>query len=659
VVSRLTDADAAAVEALLAASREIGADPSLVLHGGGNCSVKVDRRGVDGTMERALLVKGSGHELGSLTEAGLTPLSLARVRGLSAEGGVTQHTLMDALLVCRLEACCPDPSVESIVHANIPHRFVLHSHADVTQALTDTKDAAARAAAAWGPRVAVLDYAMPGVPLGEAVRAEVAGWKDGAVPIAIVVIGHGVFAFGETAEEALNAHRSVVRAAEGGLRQAGVDLGSPASTRPRGEGIDPLERAERLSALRAELSQQAGMPLIVSRHSVSPAVAALDDPALADALRRGPVTPDHVTWAGPRPAIRETVAEFADWYHGYLARNGAPSDAAADVRLSFPRILLDDDFGLVTAGRAPAETRIAREIADHAVAVVQAAEALGGYQPPSEAHVFDLEQWAPQCAKFTRRDPASPDAGRIVLVTGAASGIGRACAEAYLDRGATVVGWDVSDPVRTMFDSERWLGQVVDVTHPDMQAGAIAEAVDRFGGIDVLVPAAGVFPAAMHLDVLDTAMWDRTMAINVSSVTTLFRLAVPFLTHAPGGGDVCVVASKNVAAPGPGAAAYSASKAALTQLARVAALEWAPKGIRVNIVHPDAVFDTGLWTPELLSARAEHYGMTIEEYKRRNLLRAEVTSRKVGDMVATITSGVFACTTGAQVPIDGGNARVI
>jgi NAD(P)-dependent dehydrogenase (short-subunit alcohol dehydrogenase family) len=163
----------------------------------------------------------------------------------------------------------------------------------------------------------------------------------------------------------------------------------------------------------------------------------------------------------------------------------------------------------------------------------------------------------------------------------------------------------------------------------------------------------------MPIATLDPAAWQRTMAVNTDAIATLFTTAYPFLALAPRGGRVVVIASKNVPAPGPGAAAYSASKAAVTQLARVAALEWAGEGIRVNIVHPDAVFDTGLWTDEVLEQRASHYHLTVDEYKRRNLLRTEVRSAGVGRLVAQLCSDTFGSTTGAQIPVDGGNERVI
>jgi NAD(P)-dependent dehydrogenase (short-subunit alcohol dehydrogenase family) len=183
--------------------------------------------------------------------------------------------------------------------------------------------------------------------------------------------------------------------------------------------------------------------------------------------------------------------------------------------------------------------------------------------------------------------------------------------------------------------------------------------VYRFGGLDLLVVSAGIFPASQPIAALDPALWRRTMAVNVDSVAELLRACHPLLALAPAGGRVVLIASKNVPAPGPGAAAYSASKAALTQLARVAALEWATDGIAVNVVHPDAVFDTGLWTEELLAERARRYGLSVAEYRRRNLLGREVTSVAVARMVAQMCGEAFACTTGAQVPVDGGNDRVV
>lgn len=247
----------------------------------------------------------------------------------------------------------------------------------------------------------------------------------------------------------------------------------------------------------------------------------------------------------------------------------------------------------------------------------------------------------------------------MAIVTGAASGIGRACAEALLAAGAAVAGWDLAEGTSDTFTDKAWLGLSVDVTDTEQAQAALRQTVERFGGVDIVVVSAGIFPQSQDLADLTADQWRRTMAVNVDSVASLFSAVHPMLQLAPARGRVAVVASKNVPAPGRGAAAYSTSKAALTQLCRVAALEWAADGIRVNLVHPDAVFDTGLWTPELLASRAEHYGMSVEDYKRRNLLRAEVTSADVARLVAAMVGDTFARTTGAQVAVDGGSDRTI
>ncbi|MDQ4133193.1 MAG: SDR family oxidoreductase, partial [Actinomycetota bacterium] len=249
--------------------------------------------------------------------------------------------------------------------------------------------------------------------------------------------------------------------------------------------------------------------------------------------------------------------------------------------------------------------------------------------------------------------------GEVALVTGAASGIGRACAEALLGEGAAVVGVDVAPTIETAFDGPGWAGLQVDVTDRDALARALEVTTERFGGLDVLVVNAGVFPPSAPIGSLDFDVWQRTMAINVDANAVLLHRAYPLMRTSPVGGRVVVIGSKNVHGPGPGAAPYSASKAALTQLARVAALEWAPDGILVNLIHPDAVFDTGVWTTEVLEQRAAHYGLSVEEYRSKNLLGVEVTSADVARACVALCGPAFAKTTGAQIPVDGGNPRTI
>ncbi|MBO3102178.1 SDR family oxidoreductase [Cellulomonas fengjieae] len=648
----LSPASALLMADLVAASRTLGGDPTLVLHGGGNTSVKATWTDVTGRDRPALLIKGSGHDLATIDADGFTPLDLKRLRELLPPVDLHPDDLAGELRCAQLRHPAPEASVETLVHAVLPHTAVLHSHADAILTLTNTADGARRMHDLYGRRVVVVDYEMPGPALARACAAAWDGAADRQDEVeGLVVLQHGLFTVGRTPAEALARHLDLVALA----RAAAGSVGGPVADDDPAHVPDVVAVAR----LRRALSDAAGRPLVVTLDASAEARAFAADDALVAAARRGPLTPDHVLWTGPFPQVGDDVEGHAVAHRSYLTgnaeRRGVPVpdvDAAA-------RVVVDPRAGVLAAGRTAREAGVVRDIAAHTRAAVRAAEALGGYRPADPAHVFDLDTWGAQRAKLGRAARSGDLTGRVAVVTGAASGIGRACAAALLEAGATVIGWDVSASVTTTFDTPEWLGLVVDVTAPGAQADALARGVAAFGGLDVLVVSAGIFPTAQHLDGMDLAMWRRTMSINVDSVAELYGLAHPLLALSPGGGRVVVIASKNVAAPGPGAAAYSASKAALTQLSRVAALEWASDGVRVNLVHPDAVFDTALWTPELLEKRAGHYGMSIEEYKRRNLLRTEVTSVAVGRLVRSMADETFACTTGAQVPIDGGNERVI
>ena len=250
-------------------------------------------------------------------------------------------------------------------------------------------------------------------------------------------------------------------------------------------------------------------------------------------------------------------------------------------------------------------------------------------------------------------------AGETALVTGAASGIGKACVESLLARGASVVGLDINSEIVALFDRKDFLGILCDVADEVAVSQAMEKTNAIFGGLDMLILNAGVFPAGCRIDSLKMEEWRRVMSVNLDSNLILLRESYPLLKKSPKKGRVVINGSRNVLAPGPGAAAYSTSKAALTQLARVAAIEWGKDGIRVNVFHAHAVFDTGLWTDEVLQARADHYGMTIEQYKSNNVLKVEINSYDVGELAAEMCGQLFAKTTGAQITIDGGSDRVI
>lgn len=641
---------------LVEVSRMLGANPRMVLHGGGNTSVKAGWRDVTGATYPVLLVKGSGRNMATVDASGFAPLRLERLRELLPPTTLDQADLAGELRCALVDDAAPDPSVESLVHALLPHVAVVHSHADAILTLSNTPDGAALIREVCGPDVLVVEYAMSGPALAGVCLA---AWQEAgdaqSLVTGLVVLNHGLFTVGDTPKEALERHLAVVEAAE---RRIADLLPAPRDLEADPVADDDLLDAAALAALRRRISDAAGRPLVVRCCRDAQVRAFLADENAIEAARRGPMTPDHATWTRRAPMVGDDVVAYGAAQREYFARYAGRS-TAPQAKDPAPRVVLHPELGLLSAGRTGVEAQIVEDIYRHTMTAISAAEALGGYRPAGDEHIFDLEHWDAQEDKLERVTTLAPLTGKVAVVTGAASGIGRACAAELLASGASVVGWDISPDVATTFDSPEWLGLMVDVTDGAAQRAALRAGVAAFGGLDILVVSAGIFPTAAHLDVMDMAMWRRTMSINVDSVAELYGLAHPLLREAVGGGRVVVVASKNVLAPGPGAAAYSASKSALTQLSRVAALEWAPDGIRVNMVHPDAVFDTALWTPELLAKRASHYGMSVERYKRRNLLGTEVTSAAVARLVTSMAGDTFACTTGAQVPIDGGNERVI
>jgi NAD(P)-dependent dehydrogenase (short-subunit alcohol dehydrogenase family) len=322
-------------------------------------------------------------------------------------------------------------------------------------------------------------------------------------------------------------------------------------------------------------------------------------------------------------------------------------------------MVLDPRFGLASLGRTARDAAIVEELYEHTIDVIERAEALDGYRALPARDVFDVEYWDLEQNKLRQAGSAPLFAGEVALVTGGASGIGKACVTALLAQGAAVAAMDRDSAIESLHQRSDFLGIACDLTDARGVAAALDRAVHAFGSIDMLVVNAGVFGPSRSIEALADDEWRGIMAINSDAVLRLLRECHPLLQRAPRTGRVVVIGSKNVPAPGPGAAAYSASKAALTQLARVAALEWGADGIRVNVLHPNAVFDTALWSDAVVAERARRYGLTIEQYRSNNVLGVEVTSRDVAELATAMLGPLFARTTGAQVPIDGGNERVI
>jgi len=652
-----SDREAAAFRTPLAlrvyTSRLLGRNRSLVLHGGGNTSVKLREANVLGTEEDVLYVKGSGWDLETIEEAGFTPVRLAYLIRLAALKRLSDPQMVNELQAQRLRASAPSPSVEAILHAILPYCYVDHTHADAVLAVTNTADGSRRIEDIYGDQVVIIPYIMPGFDLAQLSAREFPR-QLGPNTIGMILLNHGVFSFGESARESYERMIVLVDRAERYLKRR--KAWSLPTHGP--EGV-----ANRLAVdivrLRKDLSSAAGFPLITTTSQSPAALRFCRGSKVALLARQGPATPDHSIRTKRVPLVGRDVDKYVVNYRRYFQVHAAKASAAKTMLDPAPRVVLDPALGLCAAGRSARDAIIAREIYEHTIEVIQRAAALGEYRALSARNVFDVEYWDLEQAKLKLAGKPPEFAGEIALVTGGASGIGRACVEALLGRGAAVIALDLNPAVTTLATHSAYLGIRCDVTSRTAVASALETSVRRFGGLDMLILNAGVFPGGTAIAAMDAQHWRSVMTVNVDANLGLLRACHPLLALAPNAGRVVIIGSKNVPAPGPGASAYSAAKAALTQLGRVAALEWGKDGIRVNIIHPDAVFDTGLWSEQVLRARAAHYGLSVEQYKTRNVLNIPIRSADVAALVCAMCGAAFSRTTGAQVPIDGGNERVI
>ena len=630
-------------------SRLLGAESSLVLHGGGNTSVKSSVTNLFGEEEPVIYVKGSGWDLETIEAAGFAPCRMQPLLALARLETLSDPQMAAELRKSLTDVSAPAPSVEAILHAILPARFVDHTHADAILTMTNSPGGEQRVRELFADRLVYIPYVMPGFKLAR-LCAEMFPAQAGRNTVGMLLLKHGLFTFGETARESYERMIELVSLAEGYLAKRGAS--APVAKAPH---TDKALRTE-IAALRKAVSDTAGSPMILSVHTDAEALAFANRPDVQEISQQGPATPDHVLRTKRLPLVGRDVAAYASAYREYFRGLG---NSALSMLDPAPRVILDPQFGLGTIGRTAKDAAVVADIYRHTMPIIAGAAVLGGWEALPARDIFEVEYWDLEQAKL--RKGGSPPAltGEIALVTGAASGIGKACVASLLSRGAAVVALDRSQDAGSMHRRKDYLGLTCDVTNESEIKRALEEGVRAFGGLDMLILNAGIFPPSAPVSALSSDVWRQTMDINLDANLVLLRESHPLLKLSPRGGRVVIIGSKNVPAPGPGAAAYSASKAALQQLARVVALEWGGDRIRVNTLHPNAVFDTGIWTPEVISARAASYGISVAEYKTNNVLKVEVTSRDVAELAAELCGPIFAKTTGAQIPVDGGTVRVI
>jgi rhamnose utilization protein RhaD (predicted bifunctional aldolase and dehydrogenase)/NAD(P)-dependent dehydrogenase (short-subunit alcohol dehydrogenase family) len=634
-------------------SRLLGKDSSLVLHGGGNTSVKISKKNLLGHLEEILYVKGSGWDLISIEKEGFSPVRMKHMLELAKLDSLSDPQMVNELKTQLTNGVSPAPSVETILHAILPFKYVDHTHADAVVTITNTSNGEERIKEIYGDKVVIIPYVMPGFDLAKNVNQIFSTYASEKTE-GMILMNHGIFTFGNNAKESYDRMISLVHMAEEYLiNNEAWDLNYPKID------YDSKKNSKHIAHLRQKVSLVYGSPILFNLTNSELGLSFANRNDLEKIATKGPLTPDHVIRTKRIPMIGRDPKKYAKDYKLYFEKNASRVKDKKTMLDKAPRVVLDEEFGLCTIGKSMGENNIISDIYEHTMNSILRAEKLGGFQALPDSDIFDLEYWDLEQAKLKKNKNSLEFEGEVVIITGAASGIGKACIESFLNRGAAVIGLDINSSIENINNHSNFLGLVCDLTDQNDIKKSLDRGVCHFGGVDMIVLNAGIFPEGQKLADSTIREWRDVFSINLDSNFNLLREVYPLLKLAPNYGRVVFIGSKNVPAPGPGAAAYSSSKAALNQLMRVLSLEWGADGIRLNTLHPNAVFDTGIWTEEVLTSRAENYGLSVEHYKTNNILNVEINSYDVSELAAEMCGNLFSKTTSAQVPIDGGNERVI
>ena len=644
------------LDVLVYRSRRIGADPDLVVWGGGNTSAKTIETDHVGRARSVLRIKGSGTDLKTIDRAGFPGIFRDDVLPLLDREAMTDEEMVAYLEHCMVEPGGRRPSIETLLHAFLPARHVDHVHADAIVTLTNAPNGRRAIAEALGDGIAFVPYRRPGFQLSKEVHAAAQGAR------AIVLEKHGLVTWGETGAESYNRTIELVERAEAYLR-AKLPQPDRIETHVVPAHDNPTEL---LLKLRGRLGH------VILRWEGGQEYRAISDrPDLRAIAEAGPATADHVLRIRPwacvleGPDVSPAVERYEARYREFFARH-----ASEDLTMlsPLPKVFLVPGMGVVTAGKDANDARVTAEVALHTLRVAaNGTDAHGRYESLSEKDLFHVDYWPLELYKLTTAPPAKEFAGRIVAITGAASGIGRAVARLLAGLGAQTVLLDLNpnglDRTADLIKREGGVDPLL-LTADLTDAGAVKEAVSRtiatFGGLDSLVSNAGIAATGMVTDV-SPELFRRSLDVNATSHFIVAGEVVRAMKMSGLGGSIVFVASKNAFGPGAGFGPYSVAKAAQVQLARIVALEGGASGIRSNVVNPDAVFeDSGLWTEEVRAERAAAHGVPVDEieqfYARRNLLGTRVSGRDVAEAVAFLLSDRSRATTGTVIAVDGGVA---
>jgi rhamnose utilization protein RhaD (predicted bifunctional aldolase and dehydrogenase)/NAD(P)-dependent dehydrogenase (short-subunit alcohol dehydrogenase family) len=634
-------------------SQLLGSEEDLVLHGGGNTSVKTKETNIFGDEEDIIYVKGSGWDLATIEEAGFAPVKLNTLRKMAELDKLTDIEMVNQQRIAMTNPSAPNPSVEAILHAIIPYTFVDHTHADAIVTISNTSNGEERINEIFGDNMLIIPYIMPGFLLAKEIFKLTQNIIWDKIN-GIILLNHGVFTFHNEAKKSYEKMIEIVTKAEDYIEEHTIIKFEEFEN----SKVNAIEIAE----LRKNVSRIWGKPVLanLNNSNLSTDFSKFSDENLL--MFEGTLTPDHVIRTKKAPMIlsskdnNKALEAYAKEYKSYFEKfNNVEDLVSLDAA---PRWAIWPGVGILSFGISLKNINIVHDISRHTIKAIFQAQQLGGWRPVGLRDLFEMEYWVLEQAKLKKDKTSKPMQGKIALVTGAANGIGRACVEKLVKEGAVVSAIDINPAITTCFNQNEILGIRCDVTNLEQLRGAIENTITCFGGLDMLVANAGVFPKSYSIEEMDDETWEKSLDINITSHQKLLKLCLPYLFQ---GIDpaIVIIGSKNVSAPGPGASAYSVAKAGLTQLGRVASLELGSKGIRVNILHPNAVFDTAIWTDEILEARANQYGLSVQEYKTNNILMVEITSKDVAKLAVQMLGDTFSKVTGAQIPIDGGNERTI
>jgi rhamnose utilization protein RhaD (predicted bifunctional aldolase and dehydrogenase)/NAD(P)-dependent dehydrogenase (short-subunit alcohol dehydrogenase family) len=647
-------------------TRLLGGDPALVLHGGGNTSVKTQAKDLLGDTVDVICVKGSGWDMGDIEPAGLPAVKLAPLRRLLALPKLSDEDMVNYQRINLLDSAAPNPSVETLLHAFLPHKFVDHTHSTAVLALTDQPEGEALARDTFGARMAYVPYTIPGFALAKSV-AEI--YQADPKVQGLILLRHGIFTFAEDAREAYELMIEMVTLAEERLKRGKTTLAQaniPAKLATVAE-IAPILRGA--CALVNDKKEGAAKRQILDFRSSEKILHYVNGAELARYSQQGVATPDHTirtkNWPliVPAPeadglaqwekAARAAVDKFVADYHAYFARNNARVNGVKKELDPHPRVILVPGLGLFGLGASAKDAAIAADIAENTVEIITDAEQMSSYRPIPEADQFDVEYWSLEQAKLGKAAEKKL-ARQVAVITGGGSGIGAATAKAMAREGAEVAVLDRDRDAALRVAKQiggRALGLACDVTNADDVGRAFDAVTEKFGGVDIVVSNAGAAWQG-RIGEVDEKTLRESFELNFFAHQNVAQNAVRIMQAQDTGGCLLFNTSKQAVNPGKDFGPYGLPKAATLFLVKQYALDHGKEGIRSNAVNADRI-RTGLLTSDMVAARAKARGISESDYMSGNLLGREVTADDVADAFVFLANAHK--TTAATITVDGGN----